>query len=642
MFYFFLGSGLLIRLLLIPIPGFKADVAFWKGWGLAVADKGILWLANSTNYNYPPGFAYILWLINKVYALFKNPYHINEYWADNNIFYLFLIKIITIAADLLVVWLIIKIAKKLEVGSWKLEEKKTSNLEPRTSNIGSLAKIFALFYFLNPAVIYDGVVWGQVDQLGLALFLLSVYLLFLGRPKLASVAFTISWLMKFQNIIFIPLFYLFIFRRFWTSQNDLGAGVKELSKSLAVTFLTFIIVILPFFLGKQMERMIWLLTVNSDWFPWYSLNAFNIWWILSGLKGMQLTDKHLVFGITSAKQFGLLVFTFTYFISTITILFSKKENLFRNFVFACTLAVFAFFHLLTQSHERYLFPVMGLIPILLISNIQSLLQQAQDPEQRRGTISNNLPNTKFQKEKNWSLAIGVGYWILLSLFFFLNMYISMGWNYPDQVITTFTKDQTLGLSFWISAIQIILFTIFFVWYLRRIVRKRLLLVSLFAGLLVSLLIAKNTNYFLKKSVSLTSMKPIGYRQDYLEPVYNKSVESARGVKFWNRLSVNYYFYDKGIGSHADSEITYHLAKKFSNFSTDYGIDTEADQSVKVYFSILGDGKELFKSGVKGRFDRPESTDVDVKGVNYLTLKITKAGESNFGAHADWLEPVLTK
>src|SRR3990167_5371653 len=621
MFYFFLGSGLLIRLLLIPIPGFKADVAFWKGWGLAVADKGILWLANSTNYNYPPGFAYILWLINKVYFLFK---------------------IITIAADLLVVWLIIKIAKKLEVGSWKLEEKKTSNLEPRTSNIGSLAKIFALFYFLNPAVIYDGVVLGQVDQLGLALFLLSVYLLFLGRPKLASVAFTISWLMKFQNIIFIPLFYLFIFRRFWTSQNDLGAGVKELSKSLAVTFLTFIIVILPFFLGKQMERMIWLLTVNSDWFPWYSLNAFNIWWILSGLKGMQLTDKHLVFGITSAKQFGLLVFTFTYFISTITILFSKKENLFRNFVFACTLAVFAFFHLLTQSHERYLFPVMGLIPILLISNIQSLLQQAQDPEQRRGTISNNLPNTKFQKEKNWSLAIGVGYWILLSLFFFLNMYISMGWNYPDQVITTFTKDQTLGLSFWISAIQIILFTIFFVWYLRRIVRKRLLLVSLFAGLLVSLLIAKNTNYFLKKSVSLTSMKPIGYRQDYLEPVYNKSVESARGVKFRNRLSVNYYFYDQGIGSHADSDITYHLARGFLKFTTDFGIDTEADQSAKVYFSILGDGRELFTSEPKGRFDKPGTTIVDVRGVNYLTLRITKAGESNFGAHADWLDPELIR
>jgi len=111
MFYFLLFLGLLIRLSLIPVPGFKADVAFWKGWGLAVADKGILWLVNYTNYNYPPGFAYILWFINKVYALFKNPYNINEYWADNNVFYLFLIKIITIAADLMVVWLIIKIGR---------------------------------------------------------------------------------------------------------------------------------------------------------------------------------------------------------------------------------------------------------------------------------------------------------------------------------------------------------------------------------------------------------------------------------------------------------------------------------------------------------------------------------------------------
>src|SRR3989338_2305019 len=117
MFYIFLGFGLLIRLLLIPIPGFKADVAFWKGWGLAVADKGILWLVNNTNYNYPPGFAYVLWLINKVYALFKNPYNINEYWADNNVFYLLLINIITIAGVLLVVCLIIKIGRVIRGGS---------------------------------------------------------------------------------------------------------------------------------------------------------------------------------------------------------------------------------------------------------------------------------------------------------------------------------------------------------------------------------------------------------------------------------------------------------------------------------------------------------------------------------------------
>src|SRR3989344_2211152 len=146
MFYVFLGFGLLVRLFLVPVAGFKADVAFWKGWGLAVADKGILWLVNNTNYNYPPGFAYILWLINKVYALFKNPHNIADYWADNNVLYLFLIKIITIAADLLVVWLIIRFTRVILNSFQDLNSK---NQMLKLVQNDKLGKILALFYFLN-------------------------------------------------------------------------------------------------------------------------------------------------------------------------------------------------------------------------------------------------------------------------------------------------------------------------------------------------------------------------------------------------------------------------------------------------------------------------------------------------------------
>ena len=85
MYFLLLSLGLVVRLLLIPVSGFKADIAFWKGWGLAVTDKGIIWLVNNTNYNYPPGFAYILELIGKVYKLFADPYNIGQYWMDNNL-----------------------------------------------------------------------------------------------------------------------------------------------------------------------------------------------------------------------------------------------------------------------------------------------------------------------------------------------------------------------------------------------------------------------------------------------------------------------------------------------------------------------------------------------------------------------------
>jgi hypothetical protein len=280
---------------------------------------------------------------------------------------------------------------------------------------------------------------------------------------------------------------------------------------------------------------------------------------------------------------------------------------------------------------------MGLLPLFVILNAVKDLSHLRDPNKLRD--SSALPQN--DKRKRELLFFYVWYFFLSS-FFFLNMYLSMGWNYPDQVIPSFTREQTLGLSWWISVVQIILFIIFVIWYFKDIVRKNITIVALFAGLLVTLLVTKNINYLTGRPVSLTNLKPVGYRQDYLEPVYNKSVESARGVKYWNRLSVNYHFYDKGIGSHADSELTYHLGRKFSKFSADFGIDTESDQNAKVYFSLVGDGKELFKSGVKGRFDKPGTTAIDVKGVNYLTLKIVKAGETNFGAHADWLDPILIR
>lgn len=605
MFYIFLLLGTLIRIIFIPVSGFKADVAFWKGWGLAVADKGILWLANNTNYNYPPGFAYVLWVINKIYALFNNPYNIGEYWNEGNLLYLFLIKLITIVADILIVILIIKIGQIIS-----------------KSQIPQISKIFALFYFLNPAVIYNGVIWGQVDQFGLAFFLLSIYLILKDRPKIASAVFMTGCLMKFQNIIFIPLFFLFIFKRF---------SFRQAVESGLISVITFITIITPFWLNRQIESLIRLLLINSDWFPWYSLNAFNGWWIASGLKGMQLVDKHLVFGITSAKQFGFFMFIFAYFIACVLILFSKKENLFKNFILASSLAVFSFFHLLTQSHERYLFPVMGLLLIYGISYFNG----------------GNIGQAKME-DRRWKLDLIFfsTFYLLLSTFFFINMYISMVWNYPDQGWMPFSKEQTLSWTYWLSLGQIGLFLIFFIWCLSEIWKLgQIRLISLVGGVGMMLILAlfwKNTDYFMGKPVSLTLLKPISYRQDYLEPVYNKTVESARGVHYWNRLSVNYYFYEKGIGSHANSEITYHLGKRFSKFSTDFGIDTEGGESAKVYFSVLGDGKELFRSKVKGRFDPPSQTDVDVREVTYLTLKIINAGDSINGAHADWLNPVITK
>lgn len=582
MYFLLLFLGFIVRLLLIPVSGFKADIAFWKGWGLAVADRGIIWLVNNTNYNYPPGFAYILDLIGKIYKLFADPYNISQYWMDNNLLYLFLFKLIIIISDIGIVYLIIKISEKLKM-KW--------------------GWLLAVIFFLNPAVIFDGVIWGQVDQFGLFLFLGTIYFLIDEKPKLASIIFTIAWLMKWQNIIFIPIFYLLIYKKY--SFNDL---IKSLSISLA----TFAIITFPFWFHREMASLINLFTVNSNWFPWYSLNAFNGWWIASGLEGMKISDKTLVLGIINAKQFGLLLFCVFYFIAALNIFLAKKEETLKQFVLSSTLVVLSFFHLLTQSHERYLFHLLGFVIIFYF----------------------------FKIEKKLINVIGLLSVVTLGIFF--NMYVSMALNYPDQVYWPFSIDATRSFTLYISILQIAIFIYIFIRYFSSFIKKNYLWIITDLTVFVGALLIINYSYLLHKPISLTKITPVETQQDYLKPMINMTVESARGVKYWNRLSNNYYFYNQGIGSHANSTISYNLGRRFSKFTTDFGIDTEAGDQNKALFIIQGDGRELYTSKPKGKYDLPESISVSIKNVNKLTLVIKTEGVSNNGLHTDWLNPVLIR
>jgi hypothetical protein len=55
--------------------------------------------------------------------------------------------------------------------------------------------------------------------------------------------------------------------------------------------------------------------------------------------------------------------------------------------------------------------------------------------------------------------------------------------------------------------------------------------------------------------------------------------------------------------------------------------------------VIGDGKELWQSGVVRQPGRTESCSLDVGSVEVLELRVRAEG-SHFGAHAVWVEPRL--
>ncbi|MDP3888550.1 MAG: NPCBM/NEW2 domain-containing protein [bacterium] len=582
---FFLGF--LIRLLLIPQAGFEADVAFWKAWALAASEKGIVWMTYNTNYNYPAGFALVLWLIGKVYQIFADPNNFNQFWQVNNYLFLFLAKMPAIISDMFVAGGIYYLVSRPKIFGLKEE-------------VAKMAPYLTAAYLFHPAILFDGAWWGQVDSLGIAFILFPIIFLALKKPIPASMLLIAGFLLKLQTIIFLPLFFLYVWRAFsW----------KEMIKSLTAGILVFAVITLPFSLGNSLGKTFYLIVQNSDWFPLLSLRAYNLWWLTSLGHGMEISDKILAVGIMPAKTVGLVIFSAIYFL-TAMLVFLKPT--WKNLLFALTIAALAFFLFPTQSHERYSLPALVFFIILLPYFWQNEI------------------------EKKISLTIFSAF----SLFALLDLNTSMVVNYPNNglpLIPAFAE-PIWGILISIGNLLIFLFVLYFL--ILKHLPKYVWAIS--AGVIVLGLSGPNLGYLTKKEVSLTKLKPINYQQDYGNPQINMSVDSSFGPKKWTFLSVDYYFYRSGIGTHANSKISYDLAGKFKEFSTEYGIDTEGSENAGVIFEIYGDGRNLFTSQKIGRFDLPQSTKISIQGVKTLTLVVKDSGNGINGDHADWLNPTLFK
>ncbi|MDR2953603.1 MAG: alpha-galactosidase [Prevotella sp.] len=94
---------------------------------------------------------------------------------------------------------------------------------------------------------------------------------------------------------------------------------------------------------------------------------------------------------------------------------------------------------------------------------------------------------------------------------------------------------------------------------------------------------------------------------------------------------------KGVGTHADSKITISLDKRAKRFTSLVGVDDEATTAGSVIFRIVADEKEVYKSPVKRKGQKPEKVDVDLKGVDKVILEALSAGDGVSNDHADWAE-----
>ena len=118
-------------------------------------------------------------------------------------------------------------------------------------------------------------------------------------------------------------------------------------------------------------------------------------------------------------------------------------------------------------------------------------------------------------------------------------------------------------------------------------------------------------------------------QEWGEPRKDKSVDG-------HDLTIGGRKFERGLGTHASSVLYISVNQAGQSFSASVGVDGEITSSqASIEFSVLGDGKTLWQSGVMKAGEPPKNCTVSLTGIKILLLKVGDAGDGISYDHADW-------
>lgn len=309
-----------VRLLLYPIPGYKADMNIFVVW-LGQAVDGISGFYARGFCDYPPLNVYLFWLFGSV--------------ADR--LGLFGSDAVTYAVKLIPG--IFDVATALLIFGY---------LRSRTSFRASI--LSAAVYALNPAVVFNSSVWGQFDSIYTFLLLASFMLILRGRPMPACAVFTLAVLTKPQSIALALLMAYLVYSRH---------GLRRTLESTLVIAATTLLVVLPINWGDPVSFLFNIYFGGYSAYRYTSVNAFNLW----GLFGMWKPDT-VGFLFLTPFTAGWIMFAVATFVAIYMLDKHREKPGDALVLFTAFLLLFSFFMLPTRIHERYVYPSLAFLALL--------------------------------------------------------------------------------------------------------------------------------------------------------------------------------------------------------------------------------------------------------------------------------------
>lgn len=104
---------------------------------------------------------------------------------------------------------------------------------------------------------------------------------------------------------------------------------------------------------------------------------------------------------------------------------------------------------------------------------------------------------------------------------------------------------------------------------------------------------------------------------------------------------SYLTFRKGIGTQAYCELTFANSNDFRRFQATVGIDAETDGRGDCQMSIHADGIQLWTQRITGQTP-PVEIDVDITGMETLTLTVQPGAQFDLADHANWADARFVK
>lgn len=329
-----LGLGLVIRLPYLASRGFPVDVHDFQAWALRLAEVGPgNFYAPGYFADFFPGYLWWLWLAGSWARAFGI--------GADTLGFLVLLKLPVVVADLVA---------GAVLYAW---------VRPRAGVPAAHAA--AALYLANPAVLFVGVVWGQVDGLAVALVFAGTVALLRGRLLWALPLGVIAMITKPQVAVLAPVWLAILalpyFRR--AAEDSLSRfSLRNWLSGGLVALVTGVALLAPFRLGPV--GAVRQLASAAGVYPYTSVGALNLWsfpWA-----PMWQSDQARV-GPLTYQQVGLLLFGGTLLLALAALVRRPTAGVAMA---SCATVLVAFYALPTRIHERYLVPAILFLAALAL------------------------------------------------------------------------------------------------------------------------------------------------------------------------------------------------------------------------------------------------------------------------------------